>query len=290
LARLNQFQRHLKVDTKHKVMFCLVRKAGSTSVHNLMHMALKGTYFADPENCGEECWEAAGIMPLDTFTKEQKKEILDTYHKIMVVRHPFERYVSCWVNKFKSPHSSLHQRVPGLRLIEKIRGVPVNMDYEKEVQYWMTIDQVRALNFSKEIREELEKEMTLGEFTQLVDLYERENIRHDSHWRQMYQVCQPCAIDYDYMVRVETMQFDSKHILQKLNLTEEKFPQLNHHRSVSNYKLEKDLPDFSTVPSDIMNTLHRLYAKDLEIFGYTFNRDTFTAKCNGFHYKDHQCC
>ncbi|ELU13124.1 hypothetical protein CAPTEDRAFT_119661 [Capitella teleta] len=272
LAKLTGFQAHLKVDPKNKVLFCLVRKAGSTSVHNLMHMALTGTYLDDPENCGEDCWQASGILPLSRYDDRQKKEILGSYHKIIVVRHPFERYLSCWVNKFKFP------------------GVPVNMDYEKEVQSWMNITQIQALNFSDEIRAELAKEMTLSELTKLVDLYEREKLRHDSHWRQMYQVCQPCAIQYDYMVRVETMQFDSNHILQKLNLTEENFPQLNHHRSTSGYKLEKDLPDFSSVPSDVMDTLHKLYQTDLDMFGYSFDKSTFTAKCDGFEANDHHCC
>ena len=294
LSKPTSFLRHIKVDDKHKVILCLVRKAASTSIHNMLHLSRKGTYAPDPDNCGEDCWENAGILPLDRYSQDDITRMLRDYHKVMVVRHPFDRFVSCWNDKFRGTKSSLHNRRPGLVLIEHVRNVSVNVDIDKEIQPWMSLDHVMNLPYSDKVKEELQKPMSLEEFTQLVAYYERIHKPHDSHWRQMHQVCQPCYIQYDYMVRVETLAQDSKHILKKLNLTEESFPQLNSHRHPThpNRALDKALPDFGSVSDHVMDTMERLYKTDMDLFGYTWDRKSLKASCSGFHNAtgNEQCC
>ncbi|ELU10071.1 hypothetical protein CAPTEDRAFT_93264 [Capitella teleta] len=267
LQNPTSFFAHTKVDEKHKVIICVVPKAAGTSIHNMMHLTMTGELAPDPNHCGESCWENAGVWPLSHYPAVERMKRIRDYHKIIVVRNPFERLVSCWNDKFRHRGASLHNRVHGFRLIDRIRK-----------------------NYSEPIRNELKKEMTFKEFVMLIENYELNDPQfHDDHWKPMHDICQPCFMNYDYMVRVETLNRDAKHILEKLELDMANFPHFNSNReSIS--QLTKDLPIYNDLTDNLKNILQNYYKRDMDLFGYQWNNSTNLASCDNYDSSEGGTC
>ena len=89
------------------------------------------------------------------------------------------------------------------------------------------------------------------------------------HWAQYSTLCHPCHIDYDYIVKFETMREDAAYVLSKLGphheCLEEKYPELFNvtQKSASMYDTQ-----FSILSSQQISRLKDIYSIDLKLFGY----------------------
>ncbi|XP_077396235.1 carbohydrate sulfotransferase 12-like isoform X2 [Festucalex cinctus] len=87
----------------------------------------------------------------------------------------------------------------------------------------------------------------------------------NEHWQQMYRLCHPCQIQYDFVGHLETAEEDAEHLLRLLrvdNVVE--FPK--SHRNVTSTDLESNW--FDTVPLEMRRELYKLYEADFRLFGY----------------------
>ena len=100
----------------------------------------------------------------------------------MVVRDPYERLFSGYIDKFFSPCSMPHEEVKVIRMFRANK----------------TRTACRAgVNFT--------------EFLQYVTNERSVN----SHFKRQYQQCLPCHVDYDYIGKLETFQQDAEYILKE---------------------------------------------------------------------------
>ncbi|ELU06869.1 hypothetical protein CAPTEDRAFT_36480, partial [Capitella teleta] len=198
-----QTYRRLLVDDKHKILYCALPKAASTTFYNMFYYSYTGKFLDSSNVHCKSCWEEQGLVYLNRFSKPERDERLKDYYKIMVVRHPLDRVISCWNGKFTRPRLHATWRHNGPRMIEMFRKLQNNMTLDEEVR----------------------KGASFSEFVQYVNFLEAtEGENHNQHWDTHYRLCHPCSIDYDLIVKVETMQEDSKVVLHRLGLNRSEFP------------------------------------------------------------------
>ena len=92
----------------------------------------------------------------------------------------------------------------------------------------------------------------------------------EPHWAQYSTLCHPCHIDYDYIVKFETLREDAFFVLSKLGphheCLEEKYPELfNYNQSTSSVFDQY----FSTLTAKQIERLKDMYSVDFKLFGYS---------------------
>lgn len=117
--------------------------------------------------------------------------IVSSYTKFLIVRNPFERLYSGYVDKI----FSLHFAYIGRHIVVTQRK--------------------NATRHSKNCGHDV----TFAEFVRYVIKGERTNKNRNAHFSPMYDHCKPCQIGYDYIGKLETFEKDTMHILRKLNFS-----------------------------------------------------------------------
>ena len=262
----------LKVDDHNKILYCDLPKAASTTFNHMIYYSITGKYL-DPKPCAP-CWEKEGMIMLYNFNKEERDQKLRDYYKILVVRHPLDRFVSCWNDKLAVPWnlSNPEWQRTGPPMIKMFRKVPQGSTLEKEIS----------------------KGVTLQEFAWYVNHLEQNSPdEHDPHWNTHYRLCHPCSIDYNLIVKVETMQIDTKEVLKRLHLNGTEFP-LIHARRTKEKKtlnLQKTIVDLRNISSESLQQIKQFYKLDMELFDYKWTDGSFNARCGGSCQEgDRSCC
>ena len=88
----------------------------------------------------------------------------------------------------------------------------------------------------------------------------------DGHWKQVENLCFPCAFDFDFIGHFETLQEDADYLLSKAGFNDRvKFP------VVRTSQVSRDfLMCYSEVPPEIILKLGEAFRSDFEMFGYAF--------------------
>ena len=250
----------LLVDDKHKILYCAVGKAASTTFYNMFYFAVTG-HNISRIHC-DTCWKDEGLVWLSSFPMEEIERRLQTYYKVITVRHPLDRLVSCWNGKFANARNTSSWIHHGRKMVEMFRTIPTNSSLDTET--------AKGANFD--------------EFLRYVNDIEAVNQRHNPHWEPIVRMCHPCAIDYDYIVKVETLDVDSKAIIRKLNLNMDTFPKINVRREhgqcpnpFSSLLREYSHPGITPT---VFNAIHKLYQIDMKLFGYTWNEYYSEGRCD----------
>ncbi len=119
--------------------------------------------------------------------------------------------------------------------------------------------------------------ITFGKFLEaLVTTNARfSQFRNDKHVRDQYKMCHPCHIKYDYIVKVETMDIDSKPLLKLYGASE--LPVLAAHNPVHDkHNAEKLLPRpnisevLAQLPRDVLARLKTRLETDMKLLGYSW--------------------
>ncbi|XP_070581489.1 carbohydrate sulfotransferase 11-like [Ptychodera flava] len=169
----------IAVNEKHKILFCVIAKVGATNWRQAF-LKLAGTY---KENVGIY---QQPIKSITGFKPAAQMSMLKTYTKVMFVRHPFERLLSAYLDKF----------------IE-------NPDYSFLKQYGKAIRKTANSNGS------LDGSLTFDKFVSFL-LKTRQRNRH---WMMYSDSCDPCRIQYDFIGKFDTLQSDIRYISDTLNMT-----------------------------------------------------------------------
>lgn len=171
---------------------------------------------------------------------------LKKYTKFIFVRDPFVRLISAYRNKFELRNEDFYRRFAQVMLrryanqptppasVDEAFGVGVHPTFSNFIQYLLD--------------PQTEKEMPFNE-----------------HWRQVYRLCHPCQIQYDFVGHLETAEEDAEHLLRQLrvdNVVE--FP--TSHRNLTASTWESDW--FGSVSAEARRELYKLYEPDFRLFGY----------------------
>ena len=216
-----------------------------------------------------------GLKSLNNFSPEEIKLKLKTYFKFLVVRQPLERLLSAYRDKFQRLSSRFHQYVHEIyQYGEKNISFSNFVDYVSDVDKFSTpyfnrpflaINEFSSFKFDRQ-------STTFSVFRGNLDrnLYlPKGSMYFEPHWAQYATLCHPCHVDYDYIVKLETMREDAAYVLSKLGphdqCLEDKYPKLFHLTQNSSLVFDKF---YATLTQHQINKLKEIYSIDFKLFGY----------------------
>ena len=197
----------------------------------------------------------------DSFSEkiENSKEVtrLSKFYTITFIRHPFERLVSAFHDKF-IVGQQINLMMPFIEYYINLRG----MKKPKKVrQSW--IDKYVDVSFRTFI------DFVLFEYNQ------QEQISDPStHWWPYMDICKLCEIKFNYVGKLETLgkdvecvldTFPDNEILQKMKLRVTKKVNAKGHHSTN-----MTMDYFSQLPNVKILKLYEMYKDDFNIGGYEY--------------------
>ena len=261
----------LVVDEKHKLMFCYIPKVACSSWKWLL-VALQGKYdideFVGPRIHLGAFQRSNGIVPLERYSNEDIKYRLKHYKKVIAVRNPVSRIVSAYNSKFIPQVNERGKFVchfcggKGKKILEATRykNTTLPPKYEDTSRYKFdsdhtnyTWDDVEKANFGALV--------TLEEFLQW-----SMNKSLKRHWDTFNEMCNPCGINYDYIVKMETIKDDSYFLMPLLWNTSVSFPNLNRVQN----KILFGLASVSEIPVNLQQNIADNYDIDMKLFDYEY--------------------
>ena len=265
-AQKKMIATNLYVDLKHKIIACLPPKSGCTTVKTILAKN-SGSNVTLPKNLmflhSYSHLYKYGIYHLRSLPEYMQKKYLANkdYLKFLVARHLFERLYSAYADRV-----------------------------ERRIDNTGHVNNILKL-FRKDLTQDLAP--TFQEFIQ----YLRTPASTDWHWEPIYSMCQPCLINYDLVLKTETLDQDIDRII-KSRLKP-------YHRGLGTAvnvqggkcKMEsllregKKMEIYNSIKDHDFQSLVKMYKSDLDFFGYSFKRDNDSL--HTFCYMDDQnkgCC
>lgn len=163
--------------------------------------------------------------------------------KVISTRHPFERLLSAYRDKFERPNRSYYYKKYGNHIISSYQNEQTG------------INSVRQPTFSQFLKFIISEK------------------NFDEHWRPYYIECDPCGIEYDYILKLDNLHIEEKYLFKVLNVSRT----IKNNKNVDNinpngrtdHNISKQY--FSKVKEHLLRDIYELYEKDFLIFGYSPN-------------------
>ncbi|XP_063056376.1 carbohydrate sulfotransferase 12-like [Engraulis encrasicolus] len=248
---------HLIVDDQHEVIYCFVPKVACTNWKSVMAVLsqrlVDGVAYQNPQDVpGAKIHNLGLHFTFDkfgkrygSFSRDMMNIKLKKYTKFLFVRDPFVRLISAFRNKFEELNEVFY----------KMYGVDMLKRYGKYPNPPATHEQALAAGV-----------MNFSHFIQyLLDPETEKLVPYEPHWKQVYRMCHPCQINYDFVGKLETQNEDAEHLLRTLGVDNlVNFP-------VSNRILTKNtwITDyFANIPHTWRRRLYEVYEADFRLFGY----------------------
>ncbi|XP_017261786.1 carbohydrate sulfotransferase 12 [Kryptolebias marmoratus] len=253
---------HLIVDDTHQIIYCYVPKVACTNWKRVMVVLSQslispstGKPYTDPEAVPADLVHNSSLHL--TFAKFWRRYgslsrhlmalKLQHYTKFLFVRDPFVRLISAFRNKFGRPNEDFYRHF-GSVMLRRYGNVSEGLAVMAAEAFAAGIKPTFHQFISYLLDPETEKENIFNE-----------------HWRQVYRLCHPCQVKYDFIGRLETLDTDSEHLLKLLNVDRLlRFPLGARNRTKASWEGEW----FSQIPVSQRRELYKLYEPDFELFGY----------------------
>lgn len=251
---------HLIVDDRHGIIYCYVPKVACTNWKRILivlsqSLQNKGKPYNNPLDIPrEDVHNASSHFTFNKFwkrygkfSKHLMKIKLKKYTKFLFTRDPFVRLISAFRSKFELENESFYKEF----------GMQILKLYSNVTEPPASVSEAFATG----------NKPSFSAFVQyLLDPETECKIPFNEHWRQVYRLCHPCQINYDFIGKLETLTEDAEHLLQLLNLENTvQFPPSYRNRTASSW--EEDW--FAKIPVEWRRKLYRLYEPDFMLFGYS---------------------
>ncbi|XP_029594458.1 carbohydrate sulfotransferase 12 [Salmo trutta] len=259
----NRELNHLIVDDRHEIIYCYVPKVACTNWKRVMVvlseglLAPDGQPYRDPQALPPDLIHNSSLhLTFSKFwrrygrlSRHLMRVKLQSYTKFLFVRDPFVRLISAFRNKFQQPNEDFYRQFGSVMLRR----------YGNE-NGTSRVPESAAEAFKAGIQP------SFSEFVRyLLDPQTEQEQPFNEHWRQVYRLCHPCQIQYDFIGTLENLEDDSDQLLRILGLEDQiKFPSSNRNRTATSW--ERDW--FAEVPAELRRKLYSLYEPDFELFGY----------------------
>ncbi|KAL9971634.1 hypothetical protein ACROYT_G017826 [Oculina patagonica] len=228
--------KHILVNDEHKFLFCYVPKVACANWKRvIMVLDRKAADSNAIRKVNHTIFTFLADLP--PLAAERK---LQEYYKFMFVREPLVRLLSAYKDKFYLNHSQSFHKSYGKKIVKRLRR---NADPNSKGD-----------------------DVTLKEFLQYVTESRVEDM--NEHWMPFFELCQPCAVSYDFIGSFENLESDAPQVLKELNVNElVSFPkQQKYYQAGGNGYAESK--KFADVSPDVLRPILRKYALDYEMFSY----------------------
>ncbi len=261
--------RNILVDDKREVLYCFIPKVACTTFKAILVSeargrdvralteSYKGNYWHNNTNLA-----SIGILTLDSYPELEIQKRLRNYYKFMVVRHPLDRLYSAYKNKmdYQNPQNNTVSPVlfAGLR---------------------------RHFNIST-------TRFDFSDFVHVIAIDYEQNWISNAHWQLYHKRCQPCTIQYDAILKTETIQQDSRLVLSRYGYNDViSLPILNAENEGNDGSMRDAFPEaYNYVAAEDMKLILDKYSPDMDLFGYDWDVGTQKPNCAITARDGSSCC
>ena len=228
--------KHILVNDEHKFLFCAVPKVASSNWKRVL-MVLEGEAI-NSEAIKDEAIQRGTFKNLGDSPPLEVERKVRKYYKFMFVREPLLRLVSAYKDKFVLNNTYFHERF-GIKIVKHMRqNAPVNSKGD---------------------------DVLLKEFLQYITASRVEDM--NEHWMPFFELCQPCAVSYNFIGSFENLNADSNNVLEDLHVNEKvSFPKQQKHQAGG--KGHTSTVNLAGVSSKLLTKVLTKYSKDYEMFSY----------------------
>nr|XP_039251991.1 carbohydrate sulfotransferase 9-like [Styela clava] len=271
-------------DDTHKTIMCVIPKAACTTWKSLMYYLMGKSTLEDAFNV-KKSYLVMNYGKMKSMAKLSSRgvvERLNTYTKFMVTRHPYRRLVSAYKNKFQGEKTAFvysHGREIARHFIASyLNGY--NLKYARHTRQealetitsnpeFLKLNQADQLKVMDITMRGFSGNITFDEFIRHGVIAKADIPRNlDIHWRPQHLLCNPCAINYDYVVRFDDLEYDSERILDHIQQSDpkEKWIKFPPGKPAVNPNVTQEY--FSKISSETLANLRNIYEKDFQYFKY----------------------
>jgi dermatan 4-sulfotransferase 1 len=228
------------VDRKNKLLYCYIPKVASSNIKRLI-LTLQN--LTDDSNA-IKYFDQRGFEFLSDVTPHERNHFVSTFFKFLFVRQPLDRILSAYRNKFQEKNVQF-ELLFGREIVRKYRKPSVTSNRKGHV------------TFQEFVRYLIDKENPLQQMNE--------------HWMPMYELCQPCYMNYDFVGSFEDLDFDTSALLAKLHAPKRvTFPK---KQSFYGKHLDKKgvARFYMNLTAEEYKSLHGRYMDDFKCFSYKFS-------------------
>jgi len=168
----------------------------------------------------------------------------------MFVRHPLERLVSTYRDKFTKKAYYYPQRF-GRKIVAAVRGANASEQ---------SLKRGHDVTFPEMVAYLLDPPPTARA---------RDHLLSDNHWRQQHLLCHPCYVRYDFIGHHETMHEDAGAVLRALGVADRvRFPATDPNNRWPKKTTEVAAKILAQIGGEQLRRVKQLYAHDFQLFGY----------------------
>ncbi|XP_025971311.2 carbohydrate sulfotransferase 14 [Dromaius novaehollandiae] len=174
--------KHLLVSDKYRFLYCYVPKVACSNWKRILKV-LDGAL--ESVDVKLKMDHKSDLVFLGDMKPDEISYRLKNYYKFIFVRNPMERLLSAYRNKFGEI---------------------------KEYQLKYGVEIVRR--YRKGGGQSAGDDVTFSEFLRY--LLDEEAERMNEHWMPIYNLCQPCAVRYDFIGSYERLNADANYVLEQV--------------------------------------------------------------------------
>ncbi|XP_051581202.1 carbohydrate sulfotransferase 14-like [Myxocyprinus asiaticus] len=233
---------HILVNDEHRFLYCYVPKVACSNWKRVLKVLSGALANVDIK---VKMDHRTDLLFLSEFSPDEIRHRLQHYFKFLFVREPMARLLSAYRNKFGEIEAYQHKY--GAEIIRRYREGYTND--EKIVG----------------------NDVTFTEFVRY--LLDEDPERMNEHWMPIYNLCQPCAIEYNFIGTYERLERDAAYVLERVGAPQHvRFPERQTwYKPVTKETLHYYL---CTVPQKILKELLPKYILDFSLFGYALPNTT----------------
>ncbi|KAF1585609.1 Carbohydrate sulfotransferase 14, partial [Eudyptes moseleyi] len=174
--------RHLLVSDKYRFLYCYVPKVACSNWKRILKV-LDGAL--ESVDVKLKMDHKSDLVFLGDMKPDEISYRLKNYYKFIFVRNPMERLLSAYRNKFGEIKE--YQQKYGVEIVRRYRKNGGNSAGD---------------------------DVTFSEFLRY--LLDEEAERMNEHWMPIYNLCQPCAVRYDFIGSYERLNTDANYVLEQV--------------------------------------------------------------------------
>jgi len=179
--------------------------------------------------------------------------------KIITTRHPLDRILSFWHDKLTTWNGT----TPFVKLHNK-QSTALATNWKRKIERYETATTLKNLRQNEFF--------SFDAFAKYVA--NGSGGSPNDHWVSMTHQCNPCLIDYDFIVKLETVQMDAPNIINYLDINKVgRFPitrfDVNGDTKSIQYDVMGKLKNaYKNIDNETILKLFKIYKWDFLLFGY----------------------
>ncbi|KAJ3598945.1 hypothetical protein NHX12_032908 [Muraenolepis orangiensis] len=238
---------HVLVNDQHRFLYCYVPKVACSNWKRVLKVLTGALGGVDAKIKMDH---HSDLLFLSSLKPEEIRYRLGHYFKFLFVREPMERLLSAYKNKFGEMEA--YQRRYGVEIVKRYRKAPGGGGKAKGPP-------------------PKGDDVTFTEFVRY--LLDEDADRMNEHWMPAYNLCQPCAVSYDFVGSYEHLQRDADYVLRRVGAPERvRFPARQAwYKPVTAETLHYYL---CGLPQKLLKDLLPKYILDFSLFTYPLPNTT----------------